>query len=74
MAHKKDSLRRALTKKINAGMTARNAPITAFLLIPQGTLDMADAALEATSLALSLFDLGGIGALLKQMNIASGFE
>ena len=60
-------------KKINAGMTARNAPITAFLLIPQGTLDMADAALEATSLALSLFDLGGIGALLKQMNIASGF-
>ena len=34
---------------------------------------MADAALEATSLALSLFDLGGVGALLKQMNVASGF-
>jgi hypothetical protein len=60
-------------KKINAGMTTGNAPIKAFLLIPQGTLDMADAALEATSLALSLFDLGGVGALLKQMNIASGF-
>jgi hypothetical protein len=60
-------------KKINAGMTTRNAPITAFLVIPQGTLDMADAALEGTSLALSLFDLGGVGALLKQLNVASGF-
>jgi hypothetical protein len=60
-------------KKINAGMTTRNAPVTAFLVIPQGTLDMADAALEATSLALSLFDLGGVGVLLKQMNVASGF-
>jgi hypothetical protein len=60
-------------KKINAGLTTRNEPIKAFLVIPQGTLDMADAALEATSVALSLFDLGGIGALLKQINFASGF-
>jgi hypothetical protein len=59
-------------KRISAGMT-RNQPIKAFLVIPQGTLDMADAALEATSVALSLFDLGGIGALLKQVNVASGF-
>jgi hypothetical protein len=60
-------------KKLNAGLTTRNEPIKAFLVIPQGTLDMADAALEATSVALSLFDLGGIGALLKQINVASGF-
>lgn len=60
-------------KKISAGLTTRNEPIEAFLVIPQGTLDMADAALEATSVALSLFDLGGVGALLKQLNIASGF-
>ena len=33
---------------------------------------MADAALEATSVALSLFDLGAVGALLKQINIARG--
>lgn len=60
-------------KKISAGMTARNSPVRAFLVIPEGTLDVANAALEATSLALSLFDLGGVGALLKQINIASGF-
>lgn len=60
-------------KKISAGLSTRNEPIRAFLVIPQGTLDMANAALEATSVALSLFDLGGIGALLKQINIASGF-
>ncbi len=60
-------------KKISDGMTSRNNPIRAFLVIPQGTLDMADAALEATSVALSLFDLGGIGALLKQINVAGGF-
>lgn len=60
-------------KKIGAAMTTRNAPVKAFLVIPQGTLDMADAALEASSIALSLFDLGGIGALLKQINIARGF-
>lgn len=59
-------------KTISAGVS-RNEPIKAFLVIPQGTLDMANAALEATSVALSLFDLGGIGALLKQINIASGF-
>ena len=60
-------------KKIIAGMTTRNTPVRAFLVIPDGTLDMADAALEATSVALSLFDLGAIGALLKQINIARGF-
>lgn len=60
-------------KRISAGMTAQNIPVRAFLIIPQGTLDMANAALEATSLALSLFDLGGVGALLKQITIASGF-
>ena len=60
-------------KKISDGMTSRNNPIRAFLVVPQGTLDMADAALEATSVALSLFDLGSIGALLKQMNVATGF-
>jgi len=60
-------------KKISDGMTSRNNPIKAFLVMPQGTLDMADAALEATSVAPSLFDLGAIGALLKQINVASGF-
>ena len=60
-------------KQIAAGMTARNSPIRAFLVIPQGSLDMADAALAATSLALSLFDMGGVGSLLKQINIARGF-
>lgn len=60
-------------KKISAAMTARNQPIKAFLVLPQGTLAMADAALEATALALSLFRLGGVGALLKQLNLASGF-
>lgn len=60
-------------KKILDGMTTRSNPIRAFLVIPQGTLDMADAALQATSFALSLFDLGTIGALVKQMNVASGF-
>lgn len=64
----------AAYKKISAGMTARNEPVKAFLVIPQGTLAMADAALEATSFALSLLDLGGVGALLKQINIASGFS
>jgi hypothetical protein len=54
-------------------MTTRNNPVRAFLVIPEGTLDMANAALEATAVALSLFDLGGVGALLKQVNIASGF-
>jgi hypothetical protein len=60
-------------KKILEGMTTRDYPVRAFLVIPQGTLDIADAALEATSFALSLFDLGGVGALLKQLNVASGF-
>lgn len=60
-------------KQIAAGMTTRNSPIRAFLVIPQGSLDMADAALAATSLALSLFKMGGLGSLLKQINVARGF-
>ena len=60
-------------KKLLEGMTTRGNPVRAFLVIPEGTLDIADAALEATSFALSLFDLGGVGALLKQLNVASGF-
>jgi hypothetical protein len=42
-------------------------------LIPQGTLDMADAALTASSIALCLFNLGGVGELLKAVNVARGF-
>ena len=34
---------------------------------------MADAALTATSVALSLFNLGGIGQLLQAVNVARGF-
>lgn len=60
-------------KKINAALTKKGQPLRAFLLIPQGTLDMADAALTATSVALSLFNLGGIGELLKAVNVARGF-
>ena len=60
-------------KKINDGTSMSGKPVRAILLIPQGTLDMADAALTATSVALSLFQLGGIGQLLKAVNVASGF-
>lgn len=60
-------------KKITAISTKRS-PITAFLFIPQGTLDMADAALTATSFALSLFNLGGVGQLLQAVNVARGFR
>lgn len=60
-------------KKINAALTKKGQPLRAFLLIPQGTLDMADAALTATSVALSLFNLGGVGELLKAVNVARGF-
>lgn len=60
-------------KKINLGMSTDRKPVKAFLLIPQGTLDMADAALTATSVALSFFNLGGIGQLLKAVNVARGF-
>ena len=60
-------------KKINASMTTKGQPLKAFLLVPQGTLDMADAALTATSFALSLFNLGGVGELLKAVNVARGF-
>jgi hypothetical protein len=59
-------------KKITAISTNRS-PIKAFLFIPQGTLDMADAALTATSFALSLFNLGGVGQLLQAVNVARGF-
>ena len=60
-------------KKVNAALTTKSQPLKAFLLIPQGTLDMADAALTATSFALSLFNLGGVGELLKAVNVARGF-
>ena len=60
-------------KKINDGTSVNSKPVRAFLLIPQGTLDMADAALTAGSVALSLFQLGGIGQLLKAVNVARGF-
>src|ERR1044072_3776966 len=60
-------------KKINSTLTKKGQPLRAFLLIPQGTLDMADAALTATSVALSLFNLGGVGELLKAVNVARGF-
>jgi len=60
-------------KKVNAALTKKDQPLRAFLLIPQGTLDMADAALTATSIALSLFNLGGVGELLKAVNVARGF-
>ena len=60
-------------KKINAAISKDRTPVKAFLLIPQGTLDMADAALTATSVALSLFNLGGIGQLLQAVNAATGF-
>lgn len=60
-------------KKISTAMTTKGRPVQAFLLIPQGTLDMAEAALSATSIALSLFNLGGVGELLKAANVARGF-
>jgi len=60
-------------KKINGAISSNPTPVKAFLLIPQGTLDMADTALKATSVVLSLFDLGGIGQLLQAVNVARGF-
>jgi hypothetical protein len=60
-------------KKIDAALRKKGQPLRAFLLIPQGTLDMADAALTASSIALSLFNLGGVGELLKAVNVARGF-
>ena len=60
-------------KQIDAAVSSKRTPVKAFLLIPQGTLDMADAALTATSVALSLFDFGGIGQLLQAVNFARGF-
>jgi len=61
-------------KKVNSEISiADSKPVKAFLLIPQGTLDMADAALTATSFALSFLNLGGIGQLLKAVNVARGF-
>lgn len=60
-------------KKINAALSTKEQPVEAFLLIPQGTLDMADAALAATSVALSFFNFGGIGQVLRAVNVARGF-
>lgn len=60
-------------KRINDALSTKAQPVKAFLLIPQGTLDMADAALTATSIALSFFNLGGVGQLLRAVNVAKGF-
>jgi hypothetical protein len=60
-------------KKINAAVSMDSKPIKAYLLLSEGTLEMADGALSATSVALSLFNLGGIGQLLKAVNVARGF-
>jgi len=60
-------------KKIEAAVSMNDKPVKAFLLIPKGTLEMADAALAATSFALSLFNLGGVGQLLQAANLARGF-
>lgn len=60
-------------KKLDAATSMKDKPVKAFLLIPQGTLEMADAALAATSFALSLFNLGGVGQLLQAANVARGF-
>lgn len=60
-------------RKLSASLTTKTMPVKAFLVVPEGTLDVADAALAATGFALSLFDLDGIGAVLKQLTIARGF-
>ena len=60
-------------KKLNAALSTKGQPVKAFLLIPQGTLDMADAALAATSVALSFFNLGGVSQVLRAVNVAKGF-
>ena len=52
-------------RRLNASLTKRTVPVKAFLVVPEGTLDVADAALAATAFALSLLDLDGIGAVLK---------
>lgn len=59
-------------KKIKASMTGGKSPITGFLIAPEGTLEMADAALSVTAGAMSLFGLGGVGDILKKLNVASG--
>jgi len=59
-------------KKIKASMTGSKSPVTAFLIAPEGTLEMADAALSVTAGAMSLFGLGAIGDILQKMNIAEG--
>lgn len=54
-------------KRLDSGMSSSNGkPVKAFLLIPQGTLDMADTALTTTSFALSFLNLGGIGQCSKR--------
>jgi hypothetical protein len=61
-------------RKLISAISKNRTPVKAFLLIPQGTLDMADAALTATSVVLSLFNFGGIGQLLQAVNMAKGLE
>lgn len=59
-------------KQINEGLARRNAAINGYLLAPEGTLEAADAALSVTAGAMSLFGMGGLGAILKKLNIAAG--
>lgn len=59
-------------KKIKASTPIGTSPITAFLIAPEGTLDMADAALTLTAGATSLFGWGEIGGILKKLNVAAG--
>lgn len=59
-------------KTIKDGMSSQAAPITVFLIAPEGTLEAADAALSATAGVVSFFGYGEIGAILRHINIAAG--
>lgn len=59
-------------KSIKAEIPSGKSPIRAFLIAPEGTLEMADTALSVTAGAMSLFGFGEIGAILNKMNVASG--
>ncbi|MFN0141499.1 MAG: hypothetical protein ACKVQW_15615 [Pyrinomonadaceae bacterium] len=62
----------AAFRNIKDEMPAGKSPIMGFLIAPDGTLEMADAALSVTAGAMSLFGIGEIGAILKKLNVASG--
>ena len=59
-------------RSIKEDISSGNSPIKGFLIAPEGTLEMADAALSVTAGAMSLFGFGEIGGILKKLNIASG--